>query len=85
MWVGLYKKKAQPKGITYEEAVEQGLCYGWIDSLTKTIDEERYMIRFTPRRPGGNWTETNIRKVLALQKQGLLRPAGLAAFEQRKK
>lgn len=85
IWVGLYKKNSDKKGITYLEAVEQGLCFGWIDSLTKRIDEESYMIRFTPRRPDGNWTETNVSKVLDLKKRGLLHPAGLRTFEERKK
>jgi uncharacterized protein YdeI (YjbR/CyaY-like superfamily) len=83
VWVGLYKKTSGKEGITYDEAVEQALCFGWIDGLTKRVDEISYMIRFTPRRLKSNWTETNKKRVLELQKQGLLHPSGLAAFDRR--
>ena len=83
VWVGLYKKKSGKEGITYEDAVLQGLCFGWIDGLTKSIDDISYMIRFTPRRLKSNWTVTNIAKVERLKKEGLMYPSGLAAFERR--
>ena len=85
VWVGLYKKNSGKEGITYYEAVEQGLCFGWIDGLTKSIDGVSYMIRFTPRRPKSNWTATNIAKVERLKKEGLMHPSGLAAFNRREK
>lgn len=83
VWVGLYKKNSGKEGIIYEEAVLQGLCFGWIDGLTKRIDEVSYMIRFTPRRPKSNWTATNIAKVERLKKAGLMHASGLAAFDRR--
>jgi uncharacterized protein YdeI (YjbR/CyaY-like superfamily) len=85
VWVGLYKKKSGKEGITYEEAVEQGLCFGWIDGLTKSIDDVSYMIRFTPRRQKSNWTATNIAKVERLKKEGLMHESGITAFDRRKK
>jgi uncharacterized protein YdeI (YjbR/CyaY-like superfamily) len=70
--------------MSWSEAVDQALCFGWIDGRANAIDEERYMQRFTPRRPGSNWSEINIEKVARLQEAGLMRPAGLAAFEGRR-
>lgn len=83
VWVGLYKKRSGKEGITYEEAVLQGLCFGWIDGLTKGIDEVSYMIRFTPRRLKSSWTATNIAKIELLKKEGLMHPAGIKAYERR--
>jgi uncharacterized protein YdeI (YjbR/CyaY-like superfamily) len=83
VWVGLYKKGSGKTGVTYREAVDQGLCFGWIDSLTRRIDDDSYMIRFTPRRPRSNWTAANIARVEELRAQGLMQEAGLRAFEQR--
>jgi len=83
VWIGIYKKNSEKKGISYEEAVEEGLCFGWIDGLTKRFDEISYMIRFTPRRPKSNWTATNIAKVERLKKEGRMHQSGIAAFERR--
>ena len=63
--------------------MDQALCFGWIDTRTNAIDEDRYMQRFTPRRPGSNWSKINVEKVAKLTEAGLMRPAGLAAFEKR--
>jgi uncharacterized protein YdeI (YjbR/CyaY-like superfamily) len=63
--------------------VDQALCFGWIDGVRKTLDDERFIQRFTPRRPNSNWSAVNIAKVAALKEAGLMRPAGLAAFENR--
>src|SRR5690242_21865592 len=63
VWVGFFKKGAGQTGITWPEAVDQALCFGWIDGVRKGIDEERYMIRFTPRRPRSIWSAVNIRRV----------------------
>jgi uncharacterized protein YdeI (YjbR/CyaY-like superfamily) len=69
--------------MSWSEAVDQALCFGWIDSRANAIDDERYMQRFTPRRPRSNWSEINIAKVAKLTEAGLMRPAGLRAFEAR--
>jgi uncharacterized protein YdeI (YjbR/CyaY-like superfamily) len=84
-WIGIYKKNSGKSGITYQEAVDQALCFGWIDGLTKRVDEVSYMIRFTPRRPKSSWTDTNVQIVERLKKEGLMHPAGLAAFDRRVK
>ena len=83
VWIGIYKKNSGKKGITYQEAVDQALCFGWIDGLTKRIDDPSYMIRFTPRRAKSNWTETNVKIVERLKKEDLMHSSGLAAFERR--
>lgn len=83
-WVGYYKKATKKPSITWSESVDQALCYGWIDGIRKTIDEESYRIRFTPRRPNSLWSAVNLKKMKALIAQNLMQPAGLAIYEQRK-
>ena len=78
LWVGLYKKDSAKTGITYEEAVNEALFYGWIDGLTKRVDEDSYKIRFTPRKPKGNWSASNIKRVKVLIEAGKMTPAGMA-------
>jgi len=80
--VGLYKKASGRPTMTWSEAVDQALCFGWIDGVRRGIDEESYCNRFTPRRPNSNWSAVNIKKVEQLTKQGLMHPAGIAAFER---
>jgi uncharacterized protein YdeI (YjbR/CyaY-like superfamily) len=70
--------------MSWSEAVDQALCFGWIDSRADSIDGDRYMQRFTPRKPGSNWSRINVEKVAKLEEAGLMRPAGRAAFERRK-
>jgi len=82
--VGYYKVKSGKKSMNWSESVDQAICFGWIDGIRKSIDEERYMNRFTPRRPNSNWSAVNIRKVHELTKLGLMTPSGLAAFQIRK-
>ncbi len=81
--VGFYKKGASQQGITYEQALDEALCYGWIDGVRRRVDDERYTNRFSPRRKGSLWSTVNIAKVEALIAQGRMRPAGLAAYAQR--
>jgi len=69
--------------MTWSESVDQALCFGWIDTRSNSIDEDRYMQRFTPRKPGSNWSKINVEKVAKLTEAGLMRPAGLAAFAKR--
>ena len=82
-WIGYYKKGVPKASMTYAESVDEALCFGWIDGLTRRIDDEVYAIRFTPRRRTSNWSAVNIAKVAALSAAGLMHPAGLKAFEER--
>jgi uncharacterized protein YdeI (YjbR/CyaY-like superfamily) len=84
LWVGLHKKSSGLPSITWPEAVDEALCFGWIDGVRKSIDETSYKNRFTPRRPGSNWSAVNIRRVQELTELGRMHPAGLEAFEARK-
>jgi uncharacterized protein YdeI (YjbR/CyaY-like superfamily) len=81
--VGFYRKGSGKSGMTWPEAVAEALCFGWIDSVRRGIDEESYSNRFTPRKPASNWSQVNIDKVAELKEAGRMRPAGIAAFERR--
>jgi len=83
LWVGFYKVGCGKPSLTWPQSVDQAICFGWIDGLRKTVDNESYCIRFTPRKPTSNWSEINIRKVGEMNKLGLMHPAGLAAYEKR--
>lgn len=82
--VGLYKKGSGKENISWPELVDQVLCFGWIDGKGKSIDDERWCIRITPRKPNSIWSAVNIKKIETLAKAGLMRREGLAAFEKRK-
>lgn len=84
LWVGYYKKRTGKPSMTWPGSVDEALCFGWIDGVRKGIDEERYAIRFTPRRPGSIWSAVNIARVAELTAQSRMRPAGLRAFEARR-
>lgn len=84
LWMGLYKKHVEPRGLTWESAVREALCFGWIDSQVQRIDDRAVRQRWTPRKPGSVWSRTNIQAVEQLTRRGLMRPAGLAAFERRR-
>ena len=81
--VGLHKKATGVAGMTWSQAVDEALCFGWIDGIAHRVDDRRWSIRFTPRRRGSNWSAVNVRKVAALTEEGRMRPAGLRAFEAR--
>jgi uncharacterized protein YdeI (YjbR/CyaY-like superfamily) len=83
LWVGFHKKATGKPSLTWPESVDEALCVGWIDGLRKNVDETSYKIRFTPRKRRSIWSAINIRRVEHLTKQGLMRPAGLTAFEAR--
>ena len=83
LWVGFHKRSTGRPGITWPESVDQALCFGWIDGIRKSVDENSYTNRFTPRKPTSNWSKVNIAKVAKLTEQGLMMPAGLRAFEAR--
>jgi uncharacterized protein YdeI (YjbR/CyaY-like superfamily) len=80
--LGFYKK-ALGRGITYPEALDEALCFGWIDGVRRGVDAETYTIRFTPRRPRSNWSEVNIRRVQELLSQRRMKPPGIKAFRER--
>src|SRR5215471_16356655 len=82
--VGFYKKDSRRPSITWPESVDQALCFGWIDGIRKSIDEVSYSIRFTPRRRGSIWSSINIKRVEELTNEGLMKPAGIKAFECRR-
>ena len=77
VWIGLYKKDSGKISVTYPEAVDQALCFGWIDGIRKKVDDIRYTNRFTPRRPKSNWSKINIAHAKRLMKEGLMKPSGL--------
>lgn len=83
LWVGFYKKDSKKLSITYPESLDEALCFGWIDSLLKSIDEISYKIRFTPRKPTSKWSATNIKRVEELIQLGLMTEPGIKAFEKR--
>jgi len=83
LWVGFYKKGVPKESIAYPEAVDEGLCFGWIDGITYRIDDELYTVRFTPRRKRSNWSAVNVRRVGELTAAGRMHPAGTAAFDAR--
>lgn len=83
LWVGFYKKHTGKPSITWEEVVDQCLCFGWIDGIRKSIDDESYTNRITPRNPKkSNWSKINIAKMKVLTDGGFMTPAGLSAFEK---
>jgi uncharacterized protein YdeI (YjbR/CyaY-like superfamily) len=83
VWVGLYKKATGRQTMSWSQAVDQALCFGWIDGVMNRIDDERHQQRFTPRRPGSNWSRVNVEKMARLEAEGLVRPAGRKAFAAR--
>jgi uncharacterized protein YdeI (YjbR/CyaY-like superfamily) len=83
LWLGFYNKRTDKKSITYREALDEALCFGWIDGVLKNINETTYKQRFTPRKPKSYWSAVNIRRVRELAKLGRIAPSGGKAFERR--
>jgi uncharacterized protein YdeI (YjbR/CyaY-like superfamily) len=83
LWVGYYKKGVPKTSMSYKESVDLGLCFGWIDGLTRRIDDEVYAIRFTPRKKRSTWSAVNVARMGELIAAGLAHPAGIRAFEAR--
>jgi uncharacterized protein YdeI (YjbR/CyaY-like superfamily) len=83
--VGFHKSGTGRPTLTWPESVDVALCFGWIDAIRRRVDDERYTIRFTPRRPKSNWSAVNLRRVEELRKEGRMRPKGLAIYEAREK
>jgi uncharacterized protein YdeI (YjbR/CyaY-like superfamily) len=82
LWVRFFRRGSGRPSITWAEAVDQALCFGWIDGIRKSLDDMSYVNRFTPRKPKSNWSLRNIKRVDELRKLGLMQPSGLQAFEQ---
>lgn len=81
--VGFHKKSAEKKSITYSEALDEALCFGWIDGVRKSFNETSYTIRFTPRKSRSIWSNVNVRHVERLKKEGRMQPPGLEAYNRR--
>lgn len=85
LWVGFYKKSTGKLSITYSEALDEALCFGWIDGIRKSVDADSYMQRFTPRKGKSQWSAINIRHVERLTKERRMTTAGIEAFAEAKK
>ena len=77
LWIGYYKRGTGRKGVSYLEAVEEALCFGWVDGQVRSLDDRSYANRYTPRRPESRWSQVNVRKVGELRRAGRMRPAGV--------
>ena len=83
LWVGFYKAHTGRGGVVYPEAVDEALCFGWIDTTVRRIDDDRYANRFTPRRPGSHWSDGNLRRFDELDRSGRIHASGRRVFESR--
>ena len=83
-YVGYYKVKTGKPTMSWSASVDQAICFGWIDGIRRRVDEERYQIRFTPRKADSIWSAVNIKKVAELKAKGLMKKAGLESFEKRR-
>ncbi len=81
-WLLYFKKHSGKKSITYEEALDEALCYGWIDTTVRRVDDDSYAQRWTPRKKGSKWSEVNKGKVARLLEEGRIMPPGQAAIDE---
>jgi uncharacterized protein YdeI (YjbR/CyaY-like superfamily) len=81
LWMIYYKKHTGKPSIPYNDAVEEALCFGWIDSLVRRIDEERYMQKYTPRKKKSTWSKHNVRRVEKMIAEGKMKPRGMELYE----
>src|SRR6185369_2552486 len=81
--IGFHKKDSGKKSITYPEALDEALCFGWIDGVKRALNETSYCQRFTPRKPNSVWSMVNIKHIERLKKDKRLHPAGVAAYKRR--
>jgi uncharacterized protein YdeI (YjbR/CyaY-like superfamily) len=79
--IRLYKRHAQHRGVTYPQALDEALCYGWIDGVRRSVDADSFSTRFTPRRARSIWSAINIRRARELVAEGRMQPSGRAAFQ----
>jgi len=84
LFAGYYKVSTGKPSITWSQSVDEALCFGWIDGVRRSVNDDSYCIRFTPRKPKSNWSAINIKKVEELTRFGLMKPEGLTAFSFRK-
>ena len=84
IWLAYFKKDSGKKSVTYQEALDEALCYGWIDSIVRRLDAERFQQRWTPRKPRSVWSARNKARIAALQAAGRMAEPGLAAVERAK-
>jgi uncharacterized protein YdeI (YjbR/CyaY-like superfamily) len=84
VWLVFYKKNTGKSTLEYDEAVEEALCFGWIDSIIKKVDDEKYLRKITPRKSDSRWSELNKKRVKKLEKQGLMTEAGIGKVKQAK-
>ena len=84
LFLGYWKVGSGEKSVTWPESVDEALCVGWIDGVTRRIDEQRYVIRFTPRKASSIWSAVNIARMQALETEGRMQDAGRAAFALRR-
>jgi uncharacterized protein YdeI (YjbR/CyaY-like superfamily) len=82
--VGYYKVSSEKPSMTWSQSVDEALCFGWIDGIRRSIDNESYCIRFTPRKPTSIWSNVNIKKAEELNRKGLMKQSGLEVFNNRK-
>lgn len=80
VWLVFYKKTSGQQTVAYKHALQEALCYGWIDSRVKSKDADRFMVRFTPRKPGSSWSKGNLKLVEALLQSKRMTEAGIAAL-----
>lgn len=85
VWLLIHKKHVGAPSVSYDEAVEEALCWGWIDGLTNRWDERSYAVRFTPRKPGSVWSESNVARVGKMTAEGRMTPAGQALVDEAKR
>jgi uncharacterized protein YdeI (YjbR/CyaY-like superfamily) len=83
LWIGFHRAASGRSSVTYKQAVDEALCFGWIDGVRYRLDETSFAQRYTPRRKGSNWSAVNVRRATELVEEGRMRPAGKAAFEAR--
>ncbi len=80
LWIGFYRKGTGGKGVTYRQALDEALCFGWIDGIKRKVDEIRYTNRFTPRKRDSKWSEVNLNRYAELEAEGRIAPPGAEAF-----
>jgi uncharacterized protein YdeI (YjbR/CyaY-like superfamily) len=85
VWLVFYKKHSRTPCVTFEQATEEALCFGWVDSAMRRLDDDRYVLRYTPRRKKSKWSEANRRLAEALIARGRMTAAGTAAIEEARK
>ena len=85
VWLLLHKKHVEEPSVSYDEAVEEALCWGWIDGLVNRRDERSYAVRFTPRKPGSVWSESNVERVHRMIAEERMTPVGMALVEEAKR